>query len=135
MGKFEIKIAMVMIQENQKVKIMEQERLKYCIGRYDHYFDSVNNKSNVYLTLSVFIFGGMLGLYSNLLEKTNYHFWVNVLMLTIMGIGLTAMLITILASRPYLTKETDSLLFFQSVSNMGKQNSQNVLKLLQKNRN
>jgi len=124
-----------MIQENQKVKIMEQERLKYCIGRYDHYFDSVNNKSNVYLTLSVFIFGGMLGLYSNLLEKTNYHFWVNVLMLTIMGIGLTAMLITILASRPYLTKETDSLLFFQSVSNMGKQNSQNVLKLLQKNRN
>ncbi len=112
---------MAMIRENQKVKIMkqEQERLKFCIGRYDHYFDSVNNKSNVYLTLSVFIFGGMLGLYSNLLEKTNYHFWVNVIMLTIMGVSLTTMLITILASRPYLTKETDSLLFFQSVSNMG----------------
>jgi hypothetical protein len=97
----------------------EKERLKFCIGRYDHYFDSVNNKSNVYLTLSVFVFGGLLGLYPTILVKTDSNLWVNVFMLLVMGIGLTAMLITILASRPYLTKETDSLLFFQSVSNMG----------------
>jgi hypothetical protein len=97
----------------------EKERLKFCIGRYDHYYDSVNNKSNVYLTLSVFVFGGLLGLYPTILEKTDSNLWVNILMLVVMVIGLTAMLITILSSRPYLTNETDSLLFFQSVSNMG----------------
>lgn len=97
----------------------EKERLKFCIGRYDHYYDSVNNKSNVYLTLSVFIFGGLMGIYPTILEKTNSNIWVNIFMLLIMLIGLTAMLITVLASRPFLTKETDSLLFFQSVSNMG----------------
>ncbi len=121
MGRLEVKTVMGMIQVKLKGKKMEREkeRLKFCIGRYDHYFDSVNNKSNVYLTLSVFVFGGLLGLYPTILEKTDFNIWVNICMLLVMGIGLTAMLITILASRPYLTKETDSLLFFQSVSNMG----------------
>ncbi len=123
-GQTKEKTDMETIKKNQKVNKMEKEkeRLKFCIDRYDHYYDSINNKSNVYLTLSVFVFGGILGLYPTMMKNTNNHLFVNILMLIILGLGLTIMLITILASRPYLTNETDSVFFFQSVSNMGKDN-------------
>lgn len=48
---------------------MEKERLLLCISRYDHYYDSVNNKSNVFLTLSIFVVGGLVAGYSTLMDK------------------------------------------------------------------
>ncbi len=49
-----------MIQEILKDRLMEFERLIFCINRYDHYYDSVNNKSNVFLVISTFIVGGLI---------------------------------------------------------------------------
>ena len=39
---------------------MEKDRLKYTINRFDHYFDSVNNKSAVYIAINTFITGGII---------------------------------------------------------------------------
>jgi hypothetical protein len=106
----------------------EKERLKFCIGRYDHYYDSVNNKSNVYLTLNLFIVGGLVASYTSILEKVNYYWVIPALLIGSMVLGLVNLLIIILASRPYLTDESDSLLFFQSVDSMGEQDFKNKSK-------
>jgi hypothetical protein len=34
--------------------------LKHTMDRYDHYYDSVNNKCSLYLTLTTFLFGGII---------------------------------------------------------------------------
>ena len=100
----------------------EKERLKFSIGRYDHYFDSVNNKSNVYLTLNLFILGGLVASYTAILKAVHYYWAIPTLLIIAISISLVNLLIIVLASRPYLTKETDSLLFFQSVETMGGKN-------------
>ena len=45
----------------------EKDRLEYTINRFDHYFDSVNNKSAVYIAINTFITGGIIVL----LTQTN----------------------------------------------------------------
>ncbi len=97
----------------------EKERLKFSIGRYDHYYDSVNNKSNVYLTLNVFILGGLIASYTSILNSVYYYWSIPTLLIVSMTISLINLMIIVLASRPYFTSESDSLLFFQSVNNMG----------------
>jgi hypothetical protein len=104
-----------MIQERQGVK-MEKERLKFCIERWDHYYDSVNNKSAVFLGLSTFIVGGLVASYPSVLELVNCNFFIHILMLAAIGIGISIMIIVILASTPFLTKDVDSLLYFGAVS-------------------
>ncbi len=48
------------ISTEEKIEI-----LKHTIDRYDHYFDSINNKGNLFLTLNTFLLGGMItGYYS-----------------------------------------------------------------------
>lgn len=44
------------------------EELKFIIGRFDHYFDSVNGKGNLYLTLNTFLLGGAIAGYAGLLS-------------------------------------------------------------------
>jgi len=102
-----------------KVMASEKERLKFCIGRYDHYYDSINNKSNVYLTLNLFILGGLITSYVTVMNSVWYYWLIPCLLIISIAISLINMIIIVLASRPYLTSETDSLLFFQSVNNMG----------------
>ncbi len=100
----------------------EKERLKFCIARYDHYFDSVNNKSNVYLTLNLFIVGGLVASYTTIMDLTYWYWVIPTLLIISMILGLINLLILVLASRPYLTDETNSLLFFQSIESMGETN-------------
>lgn len=41
------------------------EMLRHTMDRYDHYYDSVNNKGNLFLTLNTFLLGGIItGYYS-----------------------------------------------------------------------
>lgn len=45
------------------------DELKFIIGRFDHYYDSVNNKGNLYLTLNTFLLGGLIAGYAALLSS------------------------------------------------------------------
>lgn len=95
---------------------MEKERLKYCIDRFDHYYDSVNNKSSVFLGLSTFIVGGLVAAYFAVGPYINCGFWTHALMIVLIGLGVAIMITVILAVTPFLTKDTDSLHFFGAIA-------------------
>lgn len=40
--------------------VEKTDMLKHTMDRYDHYYDSVNNKCSLYLTLTTFLFGGII---------------------------------------------------------------------------
>jgi hypothetical protein len=97
---------------------MEKERLKYCIGRFDHYYDSVNSKSSVFLGLSTFIVGGLIAGYFAAVPYIKCGFWMHVLMTVLISLGVAIMITVIRAATPYLTKDTDSLHFFGAIACM-----------------
>ncbi len=94
----------------------EHERLKFSIERYDHFFDSINNKINVYLGLSTFIVGVLISTYSSLLEKVQYSLGTHILIITILALGLSNIIILLATSTPHLSRQTGSLLFFYDVA-------------------
>jgi len=100
---------------------MEKERLKFCIDRFDHYYDSVNNKSNVVLALEIFTVGGLISLYPFLLDKVNCTWCVYLLLGSLISLGFAAMLITKVATTPYLASGTGSLHYFGSIANLDAQ--------------
>lgn len=95
---------------------MEKDRLLLCISRYDHYYDSINNKCNVFLTLSIAIVGGLVAAYPTLLEKVNCGIWLHINMAVLLVAGLANILFTVWTSIPFLKKGGDSLLYFGNVA-------------------
>ena len=95
---------------------MEKERLLFCIGRYDHYYDSVNNKSSVFLGLSTFIVGGLIVGFFAIRDFVLCTPWIYLLMIILILIGIVIMIVVILAATPFISKGTDSLHYFGSIS-------------------
>jgi hypothetical protein len=95
---------------------MEKERLKFCIDRFDHYYDSINNKSAVFLALGTFIVGGMVASYPFLKVNVNCTFGLQLLLLLTIAFGLAAMITIIIAVTPYLSKKGSSMFYFNSIS-------------------
>jgi hypothetical protein len=96
--------------------IMEKERLLFCIGRYDHYYDSVNNKSSVFLGLSTFIVGGLIVGFFAIKDFVVCTPWIYLLMIALILLGIVIMIVVILAATPFVSKGTDSLHYFGSIS-------------------
>lgn len=99
---------------------MEKERLIFSMTRFDHYFDSVNNKASVLLTFNTFVVGVLVAAYPFLLEKIDCNWIVNSFLIIIILLGLVAMLITIRASTPFFSKDTHSMYYFLSISKLDK---------------
>ncbi len=97
---------------------MEKERLKFCIERFDQYYDNINNKSNIFLGLSIFIIGSLVTGYQKLMSIVCPNLTIQVLYLLILCIAIVCALLMILASTPYLSKETNSVYYFGSISKM-----------------
>lgn len=97
---------------------MEKDRLKYSIDRFDHYYDSVNNKSAVYIAINTFITGGIIVLLTQsdiVCRMSNIgKFCIGILLL----IGISNLILLSLASIPYFSKKQDSILYFGSISQM-----------------
>ncbi|MEL1248386.1 Pycsar system effector family protein [Flavobacterium helocola] len=101
---------------------MEKERLLFCIQRYDHYYDSVNNKSSVFLGLSTFIVGGLTTGYFVLPDLINCITWIYILIGILIVLGILIMIIVIQAAIPHLSNEKNSLHYFGSISKMSCEN-------------
>lgn len=99
---------------------MEKERLQFCINRFDHFYDSINNKGAVFLGLSTFVLGGLIAIYPYLLQNVNCTLGVHMLQGVLILLGLGNILIIISASTPHLSKEGSSLFYFGSISSMSK---------------
>ncbi|TJZ63309.1 hypothetical protein FAZ15_03245 [Sphingobacterium olei] len=100
---------------------MEKDRLKFSIERFDHYYDSVNNKSAVFLGLSTFVVGGLVAAYPSLLQLVDCGIFVHILMLCTIGLGLAIMIVVIVASTPFLATDGNSIHFFGSISKMSRE--------------
>lgn len=101
---------------------MEKERLKYCIERFDSYFDSVNNKSNIVLGLCTLILGSLITGIPLVNEKIHFNTFVKIYYGLLIGLSLFSMLLLILTSIPHLKSNGKSVHFFKSISEMGKSN-------------
>ncbi len=95
---------------------MEKERLMFCIERFDHYYESVNNKSNILLGMSIFIIGGFITGYFGLNEKAFINNYLITIYLLILSLSLCCALILIFASTPFLSKETQSVYYFNAIA-------------------
>lgn len=94
---------------------MEKERLKFCIERFDNYFDSINNKSAVFLALGTFIVGGLIASYPWLKLNVNCCFWLYFFLMLSIALGLTSIIIVIIATIPYMSEPSKSMLYFHSI--------------------
>ena len=98
------------------------EILKHTMDRYDHYYDSINNKGNLFLTLNTFLLGGMITGYYSIKDTVDSRFdimffaWIG-LICCLLSLGFT-----LLAIMPYLNKQADSVngsvINFGNVSNI-----------------
>ncbi|MGF1558976.1 MAG: Pycsar system effector family protein [Flavobacteriaceae bacterium] len=97
---------------------MEKERLEYTINRLDHYFDSVNNKTAVYIAINTFLTGGIITLVTQVKEILVQQFWLQFLVGFILILGIISLILLAWASIPYFSTNTkfDSLYYFASIS-------------------
>jgi hypothetical protein len=80
------------------------EEAKFIISRYDHYYESINSKSNLYLALNTFIIGGMITGFYALSEKQELGSIFQYLFYAIVLINFISILFTLSAIRPFLNK-------------------------------
>ncbi|WP_417857805.1 Pycsar system effector family protein [Xanthomarina gelatinilytica] len=97
---------------------MEKDRLKYTINRFDHYFDSVNNKSAVYIAINTFITGGIIviltqtNIVKDLIILGQVTVWI--LLLT----GIVNLIVLSIASIPFFSTKPKSIYYFGTISKM-----------------
>ena len=99
--------------------IMEKERLKYTIGRFDHLYDIVTNKSNIALGFGTVIFGVLLAVYPSLTKVVNFTLWLHINLAVLVALGFVSVIILIIASIPHQTPDSESVFYFRSISKLG----------------
>jgi hypothetical protein len=101
----------------------ERDRLLYTVNRFDHYFESVNNKTAVYLAMNTFILGGIITGYISFQDYVIHcRDLFNILLISQMFLGVAALLIVTNASTPYFSKRSDSLYYFGGIGSLTKEN-------------
>ena len=99
---------------------MEEDRLKYSIDRFDHYFDSVNNKSAVYIAINTFITGGIIALITQTDTLNGYSNFDKYSLSGALFVGILNLIILAVISIPYVSNKPKSLYYFGSISKMKK---------------
>lgn len=96
------------------------EEAKYIINRYDHYYDSINNKGNFYLVLNTFIIGGILSGYYSLDKQYHFECVFSYLLFLTLFVNVSSILFTLFAIKPFFSKRNEnkdnSLYYFGHVS-------------------
>lgn len=94
----------------------ERDRLILTIQRLDHYYDSVNNKSAVYIAINTFLSGGIIAMVSHpdILETIWPLAAFTTGLCLLAGIG--NLILLAVTSRPFFSTKPDSLYYFGSVS-------------------
>ncbi len=107
---------------------MEKERLEYTVNRLDHYYDSVNNKTTVYIAINTFITGGIITLLTQIQDLLDKENWLLIFLAAIIAFGVCSLILLALASMPYFSKKTEieSLYYFASI---GQKKSQHFCEL------
>lgn len=91
------------------------ENLKFILERYDHYIESVQSKSNLYIMLNTFVLTGAITLFAGF--KDQLEDCLTIWLFVIIGVSIVSLMYTLLALIPQ-TKKTgqDSVIFFGNVA-------------------
>lgn len=103
---------------------MNKEQFQFIINRYDHYYDSVNNKGQFYLGLNTLIMGALGAAFSMLNSNHSCTSALYILISLILIAGSASSFYTLRATLPYLKTgdgKPSSLIFFGSVSALSQQ--------------
>lgn len=93
------------------------EQLRYAIARYDHYYDTVNNKGAFFVALNTALVGGLLLLQFEYAGKAfTMSPGIECLLMACLILCLFSMASTLLAILPYTGPGSQSNLFFGGVS-------------------
>ena len=97
------------------------DHAKFLIERFDHYYDSVNNKGAFYIALNTFIFGGLCVGYFTLDKDIDVNAVIWVLLSILLTSNLISTVFTVLATMPFLKdndeyKQKPSLTFFGGIA-------------------
>jgi hypothetical protein len=96
---------------------MEKERLCFNINRFDHYYDSVNNKIAGYVALNTFLLGGFITLFVELQDKSYFNCIKYIILFEVL-LTLISSIIAIMGSIPYFSKASNSLYYFYDISQL-----------------
>ncbi|GEM_PF-499171 len=98
------------------------EMLKHTMDRYDHYYDSINNKGNLFLTLNTFLLGGIITGYYSIKDTITDQCGITFFIWTGLICCLLSLGYTLWAIIPYLNKQADSVngsvINFSNISNI-----------------
>ncbi len=102
-----------------KEKISE---LKYVISRYDHYYDSVNNKGAVVIALTTFLLTGIITGFIYMKNHMDVTWFSYLLFILALILSLFANYFILCALTPFKnkSKEDDSIIYFCCVANYEK---------------
>ena len=93
------------------------ERLRFTIGRFDHYYETVNSKGSFFLGINTAIMGGLfLLLFDNGVSKLPTSFWTNALLGVAFLTSAGSILYTLLAIVPYTKRGSRTNLFFGNIA-------------------
>jgi len=96
----------------------ENDRLKYTIDRLDHYYESVNNKTAVYIAINTFFTGAVLTFTIQFKDSLVNNYSLLFFISTIMMLGILNLLILARICIPYFPYKANSLYYFRSISEM-----------------
>lgn len=121
------------MQTEEKIQM-----LRHVMDRYDHYYDSVNNKGNLYLTLNTFLLGGIITGYYAIKGDVQGRFDVLYFTWTALILCLGSIAFTLWAIVPFISRESDpvngSLINFNNVANISQNSFQTQLDTLSETR-
>lgn len=96
-----------------------QEQSKFIVNRFDHYFDSINNKGVFYITINTFLLGGLFTQVEVILNAGNKSWWIYTLVLGFVLINVFSNILTILSINPFKSPKCDdspSLIYFHDIA-------------------
>lgn len=96
----------------------KNEHLKFLIGRFDHYYDSVNNKGNAMLVINTFSIGGIAAFYTAFEDDVNWTGWLKFFGITLCVLWAASLGLTSGALLPYKRSSANSLVYFGDISNL-----------------
>lgn len=107
--------------------IEKYEHAKFVIERFDHYYDSVNNKGAFYIGVNTFLLGGLFIGFISLYQQVAKPQYLWVMLIIFAMCSIVSTIATILAINPFLLSgkkksKNRSLIFFGSVADYQKEN-------------
>lgn len=98
------------------------EQLRFAISRYDHYYESINSKGNLYLALNSILIGGIAASYPFIDQKLHLNARYNLVLIAIVLQCALSLITTIAAINPFtksgLQSGQISLLYYGQVSQL-----------------